>query len=134
METPSKFKIGTECTSGVKDFRHSVCEGYMQFMIKPTGVNLYIGVFPHHDKCPKHTDIIPVTEDIDANDGNFKTSWQKPIESAKQYAQRQVEQEELGAESNSGDVVGPSRKTISANNIHDDITKLEAQFQKYFSA
>ncbi len=54
-ESSSKFKVNTECTNGIRDYSHKPCKGFMQFRIKQTGTELYLGKFDHHERCQEQT-------------------------------------------------------------------------------
>ena len=48
--TDTKFRINTECTSGVEGGRN-ICQGFMHFTIKNKEVNLYLAHFDHTHTC-----------------------------------------------------------------------------------
>ena len=135
-ETPSKFKINTECKSGVKNYDHEFCKGLMQFKINKTGTALYLGKFNHHEKCCEKTNMQPsVIEDIEMSRDDFKECWPQMINEAKSAAKAKLQRtiQDRGAEKESHDVVPFSAYEMhQASQLVDSIENLESQFKAFF--
>lgn len=135
-ETSSKFKIKTECRSRVKNYDDKFCEGFMQFKIKNTGTELYLGKFNHHEKCYEKNNKQPaVLEDIEMSRDDFKECWPQMINEAKSAAKAKLQRviQDREAEESYYDVVPFSaHEMLKVSELVHSIENLESQFKAFF--
>lgn len=88
--TDTKFRINTECTSGVEGGRN-ICQGFMHFTIKNKEVNLYLAHFDHTHTCAFSSGFERGT--VESTEPN-NTSLQAIIDGAKVIVKSEIEKKE----------------------------------------
>ena len=144
--TDTKFRINTECTSGVEGGRN-ICQGFMHFTIKNKKVNLYLAHFDHTHTCAFSSGFERGT--VESTEPN-NTSLQEIIDGAKIIVKSEIEKKERKLSSREADYDEDTRfelidedtpfelmleliedtpfELIRAKNILESLEKLETLF------